>query len=201
MVSFAAASLVLLQCLACVRALTTAGRLGARYADIPAGRPSPTAPWGKGAAGASLWSATADHEYIGRQLLLNGVRVRLAHANAGCCNTPRQRQCLPPRLLHTHSNRRRQCLTQSWPHCGTPIKGADACYSVGRTVYVQWSSPATSVSTCHGVSTVHLQLDYLALKPRFPTALPRWGSCRSSCTTRWWRWTCLRPCRTWTRQT
>lgn len=44
-----------------------------QYADIPAGRPSPDAPWGKGAPGSYLWGATSDHEYIGRQLLLNGV--------------------------------------------------------------------------------------------------------------------------------
>ena len=44
-----------------------------QYADIPVGRPDPSKPWGAGAPGAYLWSSTADHEYIGRQLLLNGV--------------------------------------------------------------------------------------------------------------------------------
>ena len=44
-----------------------------QYADIRQGRPDPSAPWGKGGPGASLWGSTSDHEYIGRQLLLNGV--------------------------------------------------------------------------------------------------------------------------------
>ena len=44
-----------------------------QYADIKEGRPDPAAPWGKGAAGSYLWGSTSDHEYIGRQLLLNGV--------------------------------------------------------------------------------------------------------------------------------
>jgi hypothetical protein len=44
-----------------------------QYADIPEGRPSASVPWGKGAAGSFLWGSTSDHEYIGRQLLLNGV--------------------------------------------------------------------------------------------------------------------------------
>jgi hypothetical protein len=44
-----------------------------RYADIKQGAPSKTAPWSRGGDGAYLWESTADHEYIGRQLLLNGV--------------------------------------------------------------------------------------------------------------------------------
>ena len=44
-----------------------------QYADIPQGRPSAAAPWGKGSAGSFVWGPTSDHEYIGRQLLLNGV--------------------------------------------------------------------------------------------------------------------------------
>lgn len=44
-----------------------------QYADIKEGRPDPAAPWGKGVPGSYLWGSTSDHEYIGRQLLLNGV--------------------------------------------------------------------------------------------------------------------------------
>ena len=44
-----------------------------QYADIKQGAPSTTAPWSRGEDGAYLWESTADHEYIGRQLLLNGV--------------------------------------------------------------------------------------------------------------------------------
>jgi hypothetical protein len=38
-----------------------------QYADIPAGRPDPAEPWGKGAPGSFVWGATSDHEYIGRE--------------------------------------------------------------------------------------------------------------------------------------
>jgi hypothetical protein len=44
-----------------------------QYADVPQGAASEDAPWSKGADGAYLWGSTADHEYMGRQLLLNGV--------------------------------------------------------------------------------------------------------------------------------
>jgi hypothetical protein len=44
-----------------------------QYADVKEGAPSKLAPWSKGGAGAYLWAPTADHEYMGRQLLLNGV--------------------------------------------------------------------------------------------------------------------------------
>ena len=44
-----------------------------QYADIKQGAASSVAPWSKPGSGAYLWSSTADHEYIGRQLLLNGV--------------------------------------------------------------------------------------------------------------------------------
>jgi len=45
----------------------------AQHHGIKQGRPSTSEPWGKGAAGSTLWGSTSDHEYIGRQLLLNGV--------------------------------------------------------------------------------------------------------------------------------
>ena len=38
-----------------------------QYADIPQGRPSAAAHWGKGAAGSFVWGPTSDHEYIGRR--------------------------------------------------------------------------------------------------------------------------------------
>eukprot|EP01047_Picozoa_sp_COSAG01_P104373 COSAG01_NODE_33704_length_560_cov_0.783080_1_plen_181_part_10 len=38
-----------------------------QYADIPAGRPDPAEPWGKGAPGSFVWGPTSDHEYIGRE--------------------------------------------------------------------------------------------------------------------------------------
>jgi hypothetical protein len=44
-----------------------------QYADIPEGRANPKAPWSSGDSRAWLWGSTAQHEYIGRQLLLNGV--------------------------------------------------------------------------------------------------------------------------------
>eukprot|EP00041_Stephanoeca_diplocostata_P034184 m.1149850 g.1149850 ORF g.1149850 m.1149850 type:complete len:945 (-) comp24476_c0_seq75:328-3162(-) len=44
-----------------------------QFADIAEGEPSPDAPWSKGASGSTLWGSTLQHEFIGRQLLLNGV--------------------------------------------------------------------------------------------------------------------------------
>lgn len=45
-----------------------------QYADTKQGAADPLAPWSKGAGdSAFLWSATQDHEYMGRQLLLNGI--------------------------------------------------------------------------------------------------------------------------------
>lgn len=44
-----------------------------QYADLEVGAPDPARPWSAGRPGAWLWGSTSDHEYIGRQLLLNGV--------------------------------------------------------------------------------------------------------------------------------
>ena len=39
-----------------------------QYADVPQGKPDPTAPWSHGANGSFLWGSTADHEYMGQWL-------------------------------------------------------------------------------------------------------------------------------------
>eukprot|EP00039_Didymoeca_costata_P002094 m.57479 g.57479 ORF g.57479 m.57479 type:complete len:914 (+) comp11111_c0_seq1:86-2827(+) len=44
-----------------------------QYADVPLGKPDPEYPWSKGAKGATLYGSTTEHEYMGRQLLLNGI--------------------------------------------------------------------------------------------------------------------------------